>query len=270
MKPHLIVLDLDGTLLTDDKIISAHTKHALKIARAEGHQVMIATGRPYRASKLYYNELDLMTPIVNFNGAYVHHPRAAAFHAMHTPIGLPDVHDIVDSLAPFQLDNILAEVKDDVYIQNHDARLLDILSMGNPVITEGPLAQTLKSSPTSILLQAKENDVAVIRKHLADTKADLIDHRRWGDPWHVIEIVHRGIHKAKGVAHVSRELGIPRDRIIAFGDEDNDLEMIDYVGLGVAMDNAIPQLKNIANEITASNNEDGIAALLADRLQLKL
>ncbi len=256
MKPHLIVLDLDGTLLTDDKIISAHTKHALKIARAEGHQVMIATGRPYRASKLYYNELDLMTPIVNFNGAYVHHPRAAAFHAMHTPIGLPDVHDIVDSLAPFQLDNILAEVKDDVYIQNHDARILDILRMGNPVITEGPLAQTLKSSPTSILLQAKENDVAVIRKHLADTKADLIDHRR--------------IHKAKGVAHVSRELGIPRERIIAFGDEDNDLEMIDYVGLGVAMDNAIPQLKNIANEITASNNEDGIAALLADRLQLKL
>ena len=60
MKPHLIVLDLDGTLLTDDKIISAHTKHALKMARAEGHQVMIATGRPYRASKLYYNELEFV------------------------------------------------------------------------------------------------------------------------------------------------------------------------------------------------------------------
>lgn len=270
MKPHLIVLDLDGTLLTDNKTISEHTKKVLAMARAQGHQVMIATGRPYRASKLYYNELELMTPIVNFNGAYVHHPRAAAFRATHTTIELPIVHDIVESLAPFHLDNLLAEVKDDVYIQNHDARLLDILSMGNPIIKEGPLAQTLKASPTSILLQAKANDVSVIRQHLADTKADVIDHRRWADPWHVIEIVHQGIHKAKGVAHVSRELGIPRERIIAFGDEDNDLEMIDYAGLGVAMGNAISQLKNIANEVTDSNNDDGIAALLTDRLQLNL
>ena len=270
MNPHLIVLDLDGTLLTDEKIISTRTKRALAVARREGHQVMIATGRPFRASKLYYDELDLSTPIVNFNGAYVHHPTSRAFEAKHSPIDLHTVHDIVDSLAPFDLDNILAEVMDDVYIQNHDERLLDILSTGNPKITTGPLIDTLPASPTSILLQAKEQQVAVIRQHLADTKADLIDHRRWGDPWHVIEIVRSGIHKAKGVAHVSRTLGIPRDRIIAFGDEDNDLEMIDYVGVGVAMGNAIPQLKNIANEITDSNNDDGIAALLVDRLQLKL
>lgn len=269
MNPHLIVLDLDGTLLTDEKIISTRTKQALAAARHQGHQVMIATGRPYRASKMYYQQLDLSTPIVNFNRAYVHHPTSRAFEAKHSPIDLSTVHDIVDSLAPFDLDNVLAEVMDDVYIQNHDARLLDILSSGEPKITTGPLVETLKSSPTSILLQAKEQQVATIRQHLADTKADLIDHRRCGAPWHVIEIVRSGIHKAKGVAHVSRTLGIPRDRIIAFGDEDNDLEMIDYVGVGVAMGNAIPQLKNIANEITDSNNDDGIAALLVDRLQLK-
>lgn len=270
MNPHLIVLDLDGTLLTDEKTISVRTKAALAEARRQGHEVMIATGRPFRASKLYYEALDLSTPIVNFNGAYVHHPKSRAFAATHSPIALNTVHDIVDSLAPFELDNVLAEVMDDVYIQRHDDQLLDILSSGNPKITTGPLIQTLKASPTSILLQAKEQQVALIRQHLADTKADLIDHRRWGDPWHVIEIVRNGVHKAKGVAHVSRELGIPRERIIAFGDEDNDLEMIDYVGVGVAMGNAIPQLKHIANEITDSNNDDGIAALLVDRLQLKL
>lgn len=64
-------------------------------------------------------------------------------------------------------------------------------------------------------------------------------------------------------------MNIPRERIIAFGDEDNDLEMIDYAGIGVAMSNGIAQLKNIANEITASsNNEDGIANFLIDRLKL--
>jgi len=71
-----------------------------------------------------------------------------------------------------------------------------------------------------------------------------------------------------GIAHVAKDFGIPRERIIAFGDEDNDLEMIEYAGLGVAMGNGISSLKNIANEITATNNDDGIAKILIERLKL--
>lgn len=73
-KQHLIALDLDGTLLTDNKIISTRTKHTIAKAKEQGHIVVISTGRPFRASYDYYKELDLNTPIVNFNGAYVHHP----------------------------------------------------------------------------------------------------------------------------------------------------------------------------------------------------
>jgi len=64
-------------------------------------------------------------------------------------------------------------------------------------------------------------------------------------------------------------MNIPKDRIIAFGDEDNDLEMIDYAGTGVAMGNAIDQLKSIADEITDTNNEDGISRILEERLSLQ-
>ena len=64
-------------------------------------------------------------------------------------------------------------------------------------------------------------------------------------------------------------MDIPKDRIIAFGDENNDLEMIDYAGVGVAMGNGIDELKSIADEVTLSNNEDGIAQVLRERLQLK-
>lgn len=71
---HLIVLDLDGTLLTDNKTISPRTKQTLLKLKENGHDVMIATGRPFRSSELYYRELGLTTPIVNFNGAFVHHP----------------------------------------------------------------------------------------------------------------------------------------------------------------------------------------------------
>ena len=74
--------------------------------------------------------------------------------------------------------------------------------------------------------------------------------------------------KAVGLDRVSKSLGISRENIIAFGDEDNDLEMIDFAGVGVAMGNAISPLKSIANEITLTNNDDGIAELLIDRLKL--
>lgn len=68
---YLIALDLDGTLLKDDKTISEKTIKVLNKVKEEGHVVMISTGRPYRASELYYKQLDLDTPIVNFNGAFI-------------------------------------------------------------------------------------------------------------------------------------------------------------------------------------------------------
>lgn len=265
---HLIVLDLDGTLLTDEKVISDKTKATLQKAREAGHEVMIATGRPYRASKLFYHELGLHTPIVNFNGAFVHHPLDQNWKTVHKPIDLKVVQEVVESLNREQFENLIAEVMDDVYVQYHDEKLLNIFSMGDPKVTTGDLHQYLKDNPTSLLIQAKESSVPGIRQYLADTKAELIDHRRWGDPFPVIEIVRHGLNKAVGLSHVAKDLGIPRDRIIAFGDEDNDLEMIEYAGVGVAMGNGISQLKNIANEVTKTNNEDGIAEFLIDRLHI--
>lgn len=268
VQPHLIVLDLDGTLLTDDKTISIKTKNTILKAKEQGHQVMIATGRPFRASKHIYKELQLNTPIVNFNGAYVHHPLNKQFLAQHSPIQLPTVTNIVDSLQSYNLSNIIAEVMDDIYVERHDKQLLSVLGLGNPKVTTGKIREQLKVHPTSMLLHAEENTVAEIRAHLENTQAELIDHRRWGDPYHVIEIVRNGIHKAIGLDYVARAMQIPQERIIAFGDEDNDLEMLEYAGLGIAMGNAIDEVKNIANDITASNNEDGIAKILIDRLHL--
>lgn len=269
MKQHLIVLDLDGTLLTDEKTISEKTAKTLKQAEEQGHQIMIATGRPYRASAMYYRELGLKTPIVNFNGAFVHHPTDRSWKTIHETISLPVVKDVVDAMQDFRLQNIVAEVMDDVYLQYHDTKLLDIFNFGDPVIKEGDIRTMLKVDPTSLLIQAEPDSVDPIRKHLAEVHAEVIDHRNWGAPWDVIEIVRHGLNKAVGISHVSKWLDIPRERIIAFGDEDNDLEMIDYAGVGVAMGNGIDRLKSIADEVTLTNNEDGIAEVLKERLFLK-
>ncbi len=268
MKQHLIVLDLDGTLLTDEKKISENTMRTLFKAKEAGHQVMIATGRPFRASQLYYNELRLTTPIVNFNGALVHHPKNPGWDMRHSPIDISVVHDVVDSVDKYQYENLIAEVMDDVFIHNEDHRMMDIFNMGDPRVTIGNLRGSLNENPTSLLIHASEANVPIIRDHLASVHAELIDHRRWGAPFHIIEIVRKGLNKAVGISHIAQEMNIPRDRIIAFGDEDNDLEMLEYAGIGVAMSNGIDDLKNIANEITLSNNEDGIAKFLIDRLKL--
>ncbi|ARF18270.1 Cof-type HAD-IIB family hydrolase [Sporosarcina ureae] len=269
MKPHLIVVDLDGTLLTDEKVISAKTEQTLRTAVSQGHHVMIATGRPYRASEVYYQQLGLTTPIVNFNGAFVHHPTDRSWQTIHETIALPIVNEVVDAMQNFSVENIIAEVKDDVYTHYHDERFLEILNFGNPLITAGDIRNSLKTDPTSLLIQADSVTVNPIRQHLEDLHAEVIDHRRWGAPFNIIEIVRHGLNKAVGIDAVSKWMNVPQDRIIAFGDEDNDLEMIDYAGTGVAMGNAIDRLKSIADEITDTNNEDGISRILEERLSLQ-
>ncbi len=268
IKPHLIAVDLDGTLLTDNKIISSRTKLALQNEIKAGHHVVIATGRPYRASHMYYKELGLTTPIVNFNGALVHHPTSSTWGTFHSPFDVKTAKQIVDSSEGFTVKNILAEVMDDVYLHNHDEEMLNILTTGNTNIKTGDLREILLHDPTSVLIHADEAHVADIRKHLSDVHAQVIDHRRWGAPWHVIEIVKSGLNKAVGLSRIAEHFQVPTERIIAFGDEDNDLEMIEYAGHGVAMGNAISQLQSISTFITKTNEDDGIAHYLEDVLQL--
>jgi Cof subfamily protein (haloacid dehalogenase superfamily) len=267
-KPFLIALDLDGTLLKDDKTISNYSKEIIEKAKADGHIVCIATGRPFRSSSIYYDELQLTTPIVNFNGAYVHHPKNNEWGTYHTTLDLNVVKEIIEVAEEHQIHNMLAEIIDDVYFHYHDEKLLDIFSMGNPEIKIGDLRENLGADVTSILIHAAEEDVEKIRTYLSKVHAEVVDHRRWAAPWHVIEIIKSGINKAVGLQKIASYYNIPPERIIAFGDEDNDLEMLQYAGHGVAMGNAIDKLKSVANKETLSNEEDGIAHYLKDVLSL--
>ncbi|WP_379969990.1 Cof-type HAD-IIB family hydrolase [Ectobacillus sp. sgz5001026] len=266
---HLIALDLDGTLLKDDKTISLRTKIALQKARELGHIVAISTGRPYRASSLYYHELQLDTPIVNFNGAYVHHPLDASWGQYHTPLHVSTSKEIIEACSQFGIKNMYAEVGDDVYANFKDEGLNHIFQLGSPKIYTGDLLHMLNDHPTCLLIDAEESKVENIRQHLTNAHAEIIDHRRWASPWHIIEIVKSGMNKAIGLQKLTEYYGIPKANVIAFGDEDNDLEMIDFAGRGIAMGNAIDRLKTIANDVTLTNEEDGIAIYLESLLNLK-
>ena len=86
---------------------------------------MIATGRPYRASQIYYHELNMDTPIVNFNGAYVHHPKSDDFKTTHEVLDVDLARNMIETLQKQKLQILFFEVRDHVFINNHDPRLFE-------------------------------------------------------------------------------------------------------------------------------------------------
>ena len=269
-KQHLIALDLDGTLLSDTKEISSKNKQILQKAMDEGHIVVIATGRPHRASIQYYHELGLKTPMVNFNGALIHHPEDKKWDMLHNPMSKRTALSIVQACYDLDVNNVLAEVQDNVYLDKYSQEIIDIFyqTADDTPFVIGSLKSKLNDDPTSLLIHPKEEHIHTLRNHLDEFHAEVIEHRKWGAPWNIIEIVKKGINKAVGLRKIAHYYQIPEDRIIAFGDEDNDLEMIDYAGVGVAMGNAIDPLKNIAKHVTVTNEEHGIGVFLEEYLKL--
>lgn len=266
MQRHLIALDLDGTLLKDHVTVSERTLKTLNAVRELGHIVVIATGRPYRLSRQIYSKLDLDTPIVNMNGAFVHHPKIKGWSHRHSPLPKNVALDIIEASYGIGVNNMMAEIIDKVYLdQNNDSPITQYFLGGledSQQAIVGNLTKNLKDDPTSMLIHSSNDKVDKIDKEIANRHASIVDHREWGAPFHIIEVMRSGMNKAVGLQLIADEYSIPTERIIAFGDENNDLEMIEYAGVGVAMGNGIDQLKNIAKEITLPNTKDGVAHFL--------
>ncbi|MGM8212655.1 Cof-type HAD-IIB family hydrolase [Virgibacillus sp. W0430] len=271
-KKHLIALDLDGTLLTDKKEISPQSRQTILRAIEMGHIVVIATGRSNRTSIQYYQQLGLVTPMVNFNGALIFNPKDRSWKAKHTPLENRTAMEIVDICYELNTKNILAEVQESVYLDKFDEQIVNVFQANlnaRAPFTIGNIKNKLKENPTSLLIHPDTKSMHELRNHFSENHAEVIEHRQWGPPWHMIEVVKKGINKAEGLKSIAQYYDIPQERIIAFGDENNDLEMIDYAGIGVAMGNAIDELKSIAKHVTVSNEEHGVSLFLESYLKIK-
>lgn len=266
-KQHLIALDLDGTLLTDDKKISINTRQIIQELQNEGHVFMIATGRSNHASLEYYHLLELMSPIINFNGALTYHPHEKDWGLYHTPLPMTMTREIIEICQELGVANIIAETGNVVYIDQHNQEMIDIFQSVQQYVPEfsvrtGHVKKNLQTSPTSLLIQPKGEQYLEIKEMLAENYKQKVEFRGWGGPWNIFEVTLSGIHKGYALEKVATALDIPQSQVIAFGDQTNDIEMIEYAGVGVAMGNAIDPLKNVADEVTQSNEDDGIKAFL--------
>lgn len=267
MNKKLITIDLDGTTLGNNSELTEKTKQTLRNADRAGHIVSIATGRPYRLSKGIYQELGIKNPMINFNGALCHFPEQEKWEQEYRLTVSKDIaFEAMKLKKEINIEMVCAEGRDSV---------LSDKMMEHPFFfpvkkdVASLTSNSLKEDPTSICIFAEPDELILIRDELSKRCGKTFDARTWGGAVACLELVQPGVQKALGVQKLAAFYEIDQQDIISLGDEDNDMEMIEYAGVGVAMQNAIPELKKVANLVTEKPNyEDGLAHFLDEYLAL--
>ena len=260
----LIAIDLDGTTLNQDSKITDKTARTLRRAIQDGHSVVIATGRPYRMSKNFYQELQLTTPMINFNGALVHLPDKQWDGEQETSFNRKIVFDLMAEKKNLKLDFIAAENRETFFIDDLNFFASDFATNENLLTVN-----TLRTNPTSVLLRSQPENVGSVSEELKQQYGHEVEVNTWGGPNPILEVVAKGIQKAHGLRRVIDHLNMKQEDILAFGDEHNDVEMLKFAGWGVAMANGTDQVKSVANDVTDKpNTEDGMADYLTKYLDL--
>ena len=266
-----IVLDIDGTLLNTGKIISEKTKQALIAAQEKGIKVILASGRPTTGMLELAEQLEMTKYegfLVSYNGARVTDclTKKVLFNqAMSIETG----QAILEHLKKFDVIPMI-DKEDYLYVNDVYSGMLDLpegafniieyeARGGNFKLSEiDDLAAFANFPINKILIAAQPEYLQKIAPAL-HAPFDEIVTAAFSAPFY-FEFTDKGIDKAKALNTVFPEMGIHSENIIAFGDGHNDRSIIEYAGIGVAMGNAVDALKEIADDVTLSCDEDGIAA----------
>jgi len=258
----LLALDVDGTLLTTAQTMSSRTRDALVDAEAAGWHIALITGRPLAHAMPVVEELGLGEFVVAANGATVAEISSGAVLYQASLPGELVVEAIRRSrLAVPALG--LAVSTPGRFVQEPGFDILAPLSKadGDVVDDACPRADEVVHS---VVLFVDGMDALALRDAVAAVVPDGVAVSPSGLPGSV-ELTAPGVHKGSGVIHLSARLGVQQDDVVAFGDGLNDHEMLAWAGLGVAMGNASAETKAMADEVTTSNDEDGVA-LVVERL----
>lgn len=264
----VIAIDLDGTLLNSDSQLSARNEAVLKKAMAQGIKVVLATGKTYYSARNLIKQLGLDTPGVYLQGLAIHYPDGSSRQIATLD---PDILRTVITYAEDRGYDVVAYASNRVMARstNKDIDELSEKYHDAPVESVGPLQNLVGRVPISKLLFMKRHDhrkINALRWQLnvqLDGKARLT--QALPD---MLELLPAGQSKGRGVKLLLKELGIDEKHLLAIGDGENDVEMIEMAGIGVAVGNANPKLKAVANHIVSTNDEDGVAEAV-ERFALK-
>ncbi|SBU99299.1 hypothetical protein YW5DRAFT_06192 [Streptomyces sp. Ncost-T6T-1] len=260
----LVATDLDGTLLRGDDTVSERTREALAAATAAGAAHIIVTGRAVPWTRHILDDLGYEGLAICGQGAQVYH---AGEHKLLTSLTLDR------QLAGLALSKIEAEVGPLHLAASRDGLEGEVLVGPGYQVQEGPLpylfvddATEMWTAPLNkVYIQHPELDDDALAFAARAAVGSLVDVVMAGAG--VVEILPLGLSKATGLSLAARRLGVKAADTIAFGDMPNDIPMFGWAQHGVAMANAHDDLKAVAHEITASNEDDGIAVVLEELLR---
>jgi Cof subfamily protein (haloacid dehalogenase superfamily) len=252
----LVLSDVDGTLITPDKVITEHTQAVVRKLEQENIAFAITSGRPPRGMRMLVEPLRLRTPIAGFNGGMTVRPDMTPIDML--PVPRECVAPIVRGLIERGLDAWIYQ-DNDWFVRDASAPHVERES------------RTVRFAPTVTRdLERHTENVAKIVGVSADhplVKACEEETRaRFGDrlsvarsqPYYV-DITHPDANKGEVVRRVARELGIAYEAIAAIGDQANDVLMFALAGLSIAMGQSTEAVKRSARHVTRSNTEDGFA-----------
>ncbi len=262
----VLAVDLDDTLLADDGTISPRTMAALDSWQTAGRRIVVATGRPPRSAKLVHPYLNGL-PMICYNGAWIELQGNVLFQAT---IPVDDARWIVGAIqsgAPGC--RLGVEIDDALYINREAQRpgahvVSDVLAH-----TDRPAAKILisleeldEANPLSLNGRAVVGKPSeTLLRGLPPTSRALISPK-----FDLVQVIPCGASKAAALRWLLDRWGVGMEEVISFGDDVNDVEMVAEAGLGVAMSNAVPEVKAAADRMTVSNEEDGVAVVLEEFL----
>ena len=251
----LIAIDIDHTLIGSDLKISNRTKQAINATIDVGGRVTLATGRMYQAAVPFAEELGLDVPLITYDGALVKTAKTQEVY-WHKPIPIEDAKEILEYTQAFGYHTNLY-VDDELYVEslNEEARryMAHVNVEAKPV---GNLLRFLSKPPTKLLMMAEPKIVERVLPELEE---------KFGAKAHVarslpgyIEFTGENVTKGSALAALSKHLGIQRDQVMAIGDSENDISMLSYAGIGVAVGNANNKVQEAADYVTEGVNGDGV------------
>lgn len=253
----LIAMDLDGTLLQDDKTISLRTLATLRAARAKGVHITVATGRMYVAAAYFAQQIGADVPVVCCNGGLVRSATAAEslFEAR-----FPQEMARAVLAACYQNDWYAQwYIGDQIYAKDFRPEMfLSYKTVKNFRLNEiGDDYAPYTDDVIQIVIRDDGGKIGAIERALRAQFGSGIDMQQ--NTQVSVDITPPGIHKAVGLAALVRHLGLRPEEVLACGDADNDLTMLRYAGISVATANAIPAAREIADFVTDDCNHDGVA-----------
>lgn len=259
----IIVLDLDGTLTNRDKVITPRTKEALMKAQEKGKIVVLASGRPTPGVMPLARELGLENHggyILSFNGGMIVNCRTGeTVFSSRLPA---EINSKVIDLAREQRVDIMTYEGDHIIASDAGYQYIDLESrtchMEVKEISDPEDMKQYVTFPVPKFILTDDGDyLAMVEPRVKAAMGKNFSVYR-SDPYY-LEVLPKGIDKAKSLERFLEAAGFRREELIACGDGYNDLTMIRFAGLGVAMENGVLPARQAADYITLSNNDDGVA-----------